>query len=209
MPGRDIYGRCPVLFGICTRCRMQYSPRLLLSLGLVMTAVTARAEESAQARILIEKAIRAQGGEARLAKNPVIIVKAKGKFHGFDEYPAFSFTCESISQGSDRLSVFYDGNTWFHKFRLCSVLNGKKGWVKGNNDTKELTHELNEEQLAESQEEAYAEWLATLVPLKDKAFTLAPLRAINIDKRPALGVRVSSKGHRDVKLFFDQETSLL
>jgi hypothetical protein len=47
------------------------------------------------------------------------------------------------------------------------------------------------------------------VPLKDKAFTLAPLGEVNIDKRPALGVRVSSKGHRDVSLYFDKRTALL
>ena len=47
------------------------------------------------------------------------------------------------------------------------------------------------------------------MPLKGKAFRLAPLGEVNIDKRPARGVWVSSKGHRDVNLYFDKETGLL
>lgn len=184
---------------------MRYTRRLFLAVGLVMTAVTARADDSAEARMLIEKAIRAQGGEAILAKNPVITVKKKGTFHGWHEMPPFSYTEESVSQGPNRLSDFVDGNVWFHKFRMGTIITGNKGWAKVNDHTQKL----NEEDLAELQEEAYADWVATLVPLKDKAFTLAPVRAVIIDKRPALGIRVSSKDHRDVKLFFDQETRLL
>jgi hypothetical protein len=184
---------------------MRYGRRLFLAVGLIMTAVTARADESAETRMLVEKAIRAQGGEAKLAKNPVITVKTKGKFHGWHEMSPFSYTEESVSQGPNRLRDFVDGNVWFYKFRADTVINGNKGWAKFN----EHTQELKEEDLAELKEEAYADWVATLVPLKDKAFTLAPVRAVIIDKRPALGIRVSSKGRRDVKLFFDQETSLL
>jgi hypothetical protein len=174
-------------------------------MGLVMATVTARAQENAEARMMIERAIFAQGGEAKLATNPVITVKVTGKFHGFGEYPPFSFTEESVSQGPNRHRDFVDGNLRSHQFRRGTVLNGNKGWVKGNDETKEL----NGEQLAELQEEAYADWVATLVPLKDKVFTLASVGAVSIDRRPALGVSVSSKGHRDVKLFFDKETSLL
>lgn len=184
---------------------MRYSKCLFLSMGLVMATDTARAQENTEARMLIERAIFAQGGEATLATNPVITVKVNGIFHGFGESPPFSFTEESVSQGSNRQRDFVDGNLRFHKFRRGTVLNGNKGWAQVN----DVTKELNQEQLAELQEDAYAGWVATLVPLKDKAFALAPVGAVNIDKRPALGVRVSSTGHRDVKLFFDKETNLL
>jgi len=49
----------------------------------------------------------------------------------------------------------------------------------------------------------------TLIPLKDKAVNLSTLGEIKVDDRPALGVRVSSKGHRDINLYFDKETHLL
>jgi hypothetical protein len=46
-------------------------------------------------------------------------------------------------------------------------------------------------------------------PLKDKQFKLATIGEIKVEKRTALGVKVSSKGHRDVDLYFDKETGLL
>jgi hypothetical protein len=51
--------------------------------------------------------------------------------------------------------------------------------------------------------------VATLLPLKSPAFTLAPAGRANVAGQPAMGVRVSSKGHADVSLFFDKETGLL
>ena len=64
-------------------------------------------------------------------------------------------------------------------------------------------------ELAEAKEEAYGEWVATLLPLMDKAFTLAPLGEIRVDQRPAAGVKVSRVGRRDVNLYFDKATGLL
>jgi hypothetical protein len=163
-----------------------------------------RADEGGDARALIEKAIAAQGGEAELAKRPVVTTKIKGAFHGFGNKLAFTFTGENTTQGADRVKLVIDSEA-FGKFRMEYVLSGKRGWVKLNGDTREL----KKEELALFLEEAYASWVTTLLPLKDKSFTLTPLGEINIDKRPVLGVKVSSKDHRDVKLFFDKETGLL
>ena len=45
--------------------------------------------------------------------------------------------------------------------------------------------------------------------MKDKAYTLTPLGEVKVGDRPAVGVKVSSKGHRDVELYFDKDTNLL
>src|SRR5262249_25113206 len=63
--------------------------------------------------------------------------------------------------------------------------------------------------LEELREEAYVQWLATLVPLKKDPFELAPVPEIKVDGKPAGGVKVSSKGHGDVKLYFDKASGLL
>src|SRR5262249_34418538 len=52
-------------------------------------------------------------------------------------------------------------------------------------------------------------WVSSLTPLKDPGFMLAPAGEIQVEGRPALGVRVSHAGHRDVTLYFDKETHLL
>ena len=103
---------------------MRYSRRCFLSVGLIMATVTARADENATARTLVEKAMLAQGGEAKLAKFPVTKVKIKGKFHGFGDNVPFTFTGESAFQGADRLMCLIDGNAKGYKFR--TVLSSRK-----------------------------------------------------------------------------------
>jgi hypothetical protein len=175
-----------------------------LALGLVLAAaVTAPADDSAAARTLVAKAVHAHGGAAKLAQLPAVSAKLKGTFHGLGE--AVAFTGEFAAQGSDRLKLALEAEAGGQKFRLVHVLNGNQGWNKVNEDTAEM----DKEDLAEAKEQAYAGWVATLVPLQDRAFTLASLGEVHVDGRPALGVRVSSQGHRDVNLYFDKETSLL
>ena len=64
-------------------------------------------------------------------------------------------------------------------------------------------------QLRELQEGGYASWVTTLLPLKGQEFTLALAGEEKIRDQPAVGVLVSSRGRRDVTLFFDKESRLL
>jgi hypothetical protein len=45
------------------------------------------------------------------------------------------------------------------------------------------------------------------LPLKrEKGFKLEPLGEVEVKDRPAVGIRVLSKGHRDINLYFDKKT---
>src|SRR5207253_5715159 len=85
------------------------------------------------------------------------------------------------------------------------VVDGDKGWTQMGGNTTEMT----KDQLAEQKESMYASSVRHLTPLTDKAFTLTPLAEIKVNDRPAVGVKVTHKGHRDVKLYFDRESGLL
>jgi hypothetical protein len=183
---------------------MRHSRYWFGALAFVLTAtVPARADDGAAARALVDRAVQAQGGEALLTKWVAVTGKLKGKFHGLGE--GVAFTGEYAAQGADQQKLVIEAEVDGQKFRLVHVLNRDKGWNQLNDDTEELSPE----DLAEAKEEAYAGWVATLVPLKDRAFTLAPLGEIQVAKRPAAGVKVSRKGHGDVNLYFDKETGLL
>jgi hypothetical protein len=183
---------------------MRHSRYAFLAFGLVLAAtVTARADDRPTPRALIEKAIEAQGGRARLAKFPAVKARIEGRFYGLGE--ASDFKGEFIMQGSDQRKVALELEAGGAKLRFVQVLNRNKGWVKFGDDTQEM----DKAELATAREEAYSEWVASLLPLDDKAFELSPLGEITIDKKPAVGVRVSRKGHTDVNLYFDKKTNLL
>ncbi len=183
---------------------MRTSHGAMLALGLIITtAGPGRADDQAAVRTLLDKAIRAHGGEANLAKFKAVTAKLKGAFHGLPQ--AVAFSGELTIQGPEQQRIDLELDAFDQKIRVVHVLNGNKGWNRFGDDTEEM----DKEELAEAKEQAYADWASTLIPLKDKAFTLAPLGEIKIDKRPALGIKVSHKDRRDVSLYFDKETHLL
>jgi outer membrane lipoprotein-sorting protein len=175
---------------------------LATTLTLALAACgTARADEQADLKALIDKAIKAQGGEANLTKYKAETFKMKGKF--YDAAPdGADYTGEWAVQQPDkmRFQIKFDGGSF------TQVFDGKKLWQKLGDDVKEVD---DKDEIAETKEELYAGRVSSLVPLKDKEYTLAPLGEIKVNGKPAVGVLVKSKGHRDVSLYFDKDTNLL
>src|SRR5262249_36513519 len=127
----------------------------------------------------------------------------KGTLH-FEGAPV-AFTGEVSYQGADQSKTVIEGELCGVKLSLVSVLNRDKGWNRLNGETEEM----DEQELAETREEAYLSWVATLTPLKGQEFTLTPLPETRVEGRAAVGFQAAHKGHRDVKLYFDKENSLL
>jgi hypothetical protein len=174
------------------------------AVGFALATAPARADDAADARALVEKAVKAHGGQDKLDKLPGIAVTFKGTFHGMGD--GIPMTGTVSSQGTDKQRIEMEIEAGGQKFPIVIVVAGDKGWAKIGKDVTET----DKEKLAEAKEHTYAAWVATLAPLKDKkTFTLATTGEIKIEKRPALGVKVSSKGRRDVDLYFDKETGLL
>jgi len=183
---------------------MQSQRRVLWTFGFILAAAFAlHADEQDDAKNIIDKAIKAHGAQEKLAKLKAVTIRLKGTIHqpGGD----IPITGEVVTQGADQSRLALDAESNGAKFTFVQVLNRDKGWHKINDDTQEL----NADELAEAKEEAYENWTTTLAPLNDKVFALSPLGEVKVENRPAIGVRVSSKGHRDVNLYFDKELSLL
>jgi hypothetical protein len=89
---------------------------------------------------------------------------------------------------------------------LVYVFNGDKAWLQVAGQTTPVKGK----ELDDLKEELHAQQVETLVPLlKDKAYKLHALGEAKVGGRPAVGVRVESKGHKDVNLYFDKKTGLL
>lgn len=163
---------------------------------VLILAGQVRAEDPKDARAVVDKAIKAMGGAKKLEKFKAMTWKEKGTYYGMGD------------------GVPYQGVLaveWPDKFRMeienvfTLVVNGDQGWM----GTAGNVTAMNKEQMEEQKEERYAGWVTTLLPLKEKGFELSPLGESKIDSKTAVGVKVSHKGHRAVKLYFDKDSGLL
>jgi hypothetical protein len=177
---------------------------LAVACAVVVGAVApGRAEDKADARAIVERAIKATGGKENLAKLKSGITNLKGTIR--QESNSVPLTAEVTYDGATKERVVYQFSVCGDKQTVIHVLNGDKGW----NKTDEGVDEMDENELKEVQEQARANWLTTLLPLLDKDIQLTALKERKVDGKPAAGVKASSKGHRDVSLYFDKESGLL
>jgi hypothetical protein len=175
-----------------------------LAACLVLAAGRAvRADEQAEMKALVARALKAAGGAKNLAKYPALTWKFKGKV--FVQGNGTDYTAELSShfplQSKLTLSLTLNGQ----QVTVIRVLNKDKGWFKLN----DTTIAMNKDQLAEEKDQVYVHWLLSLVPLKDRGVTLAPVGEVKVGDHDAVGIKVTRKGNRDVNLYFDKKTALL
>jgi hypothetical protein len=180
----------------------------IMGVSCVLTLVfavprPARADDEADMRAVIAKAVQAHGGAESLNKYRAVRMKFKGQRDYRGE--AVAFTGDSAFQLPDRLRVEVDTAALGKKHRIVQVLNGDKGWVSLNGKTQNMDEEL----LAQIREQLYTDEVTRLTPLNNKAFRLTPLGEKKVAGRAAVGVRVEHKGRRPISLYFDKANGLL
>jgi hypothetical protein len=147
---------------------------------------------------IIDAAIKAAGGAEAIAKQKAMTWTENGTYYGGGSGLPYTAKYANELPNRFRLEIV-------NVFTI--VYDGEKGWRKSMGNVVEL----DADELAEQKESTYTGWITTLVPLKEKAkeFTLASAGVGKANDRATVGVKVSSKGHRDVTLWFDKETHLL
>jgi outer membrane lipoprotein-sorting protein len=175
----------------------------VLALSLVGSSV-ALAEETAGPAAVIDKAIQAVGGEALLAKYQAATWKSKGTFYGMGQ--PMAYTAETAIQYPDKSRTKIDAEVNDTKFSFVTVFNHDKAWMK-NADQEPM--EAEGDQLEASKDETYNRRVNHLEGLNDKSFKLTILPDAKVGDHAAVGVKVSSPGHKDVSLYFDKQNGLL
>ncbi len=155
-------------------------------------------------RAVVEKAVRATGGEEALARGLAVRKLVKGTLHQLD---GLTFAGESISQQPGQSKVILGFEVGVTKMSVVQVCNGDKAWARTND---EPALEADAQTLASMKTSLYVDHVMTLVPLlKDKEFTLTAAGAAKVEGRDAVGVKAARKGRTDVLLHFDKENGLL
>ena len=184
---------------------MRMTPTVALALALVsLVARPAPAEEAVTpARSVIDRAIEAAGGEARLSRFKAAEWTCKGTGHAST---ALDFTDRYFVQWPEQFRHESAIEVKGQKFERALVLNGERGWIRQDG----ATVPMDEAAVAELRDKVHVLRLAaTLLPLKEKDVTLKPLDDVKIDGRPAAGVTASCPDHPDLHLYFDKDKGLL
>jgi hypothetical protein len=165
---------------------------------LLVPCASSRAAEG-DAKAILDKAIKALGGEEKLGKVEAFTWKSKGtaNFGGNES----EFSNQLTVKGLDHYRREF-GND---QFSGIVVLAGDKGWRKfGDNMT-----ELEGDGITNEKRNLYLQVIpTTLVALKGNGFKYEAAGEEKVGDKPAVILKVTGPDGKDFKLFFDKEGGL-
>jgi hypothetical protein len=178
-------------------------------LGAVFVAVVvtspgrpARADAK-EAQALLDKAIKALGGEAKLGQVKAATWKGKGKITFGDN--ANEFTSQVTVQGLDHFRQEFEGEFGGNKVKGVTVLAGDKGWRKFG----DMSIDMDKDAVANEKRTVYLQVIpVTLVPLKDKGFKIDTAGEEKVGGKSAAGITATGPDGKEFKLYFDKDSGL-
>jgi zinc protease len=162
-----------------------------------------RAEGDKNATAILDKGIKALGGEEKLKAIKAVTWKAKGTININDNDS--EFTSEVTMQGLDHFRQIFELDFNGEKRKGVFVVSGDKGWRKFG----DTGGELDKEALAPQKRGVYLQLIpVTLVPLKGKGFKLKVAGEEKVGDKPAVVLTVTPPEGKDFTLYFDKESGL-
>ncbi|QJX00572.1 hypothetical protein [Frigoriglobus tundricola] len=177
--------------------------RALLVCALAVSLLPA-ARAADEPKDLLAKAIKAHGGEEHLTKTRAAQIKTKGKIDlpGVGEV---DFTQESSHMFPDKFRDTLEFKVMGQDVSVFTLINGDKVTLEVNGKAIDAADKLKEAVKGTGQ----VFEVSRLVPLKDKKYELSTIGEDKVEGKPAVGVRVSTKGQKDVNVYFYKETGLI
>lgn len=179
---------------------------LVLPLALLIpTAAPTQAPADPDAKAILDKAIAAHGGKDQLARARADWVKIKGTLH------------------LENQQIPFVGETWVQlpgQFKNALEVTNPKGTTRlvqvivKDKVTMTLDgrpHKASPAALSEMRETLHLNNAIRLLPLLAQAdvYKVEATGEAKADDRTLLGVKVTARGRRDLRLFFDKESGLL
>lgn len=179
---------------------------LMVATGTVVLLASFAGATRAQdeARALIERAIKAHGGAEALGRIRADKVKFKGTL--VLQGHATPFFAETTVQLPSKYKNIIEMNHNGDKHTIVHIVNGRNTYI--TLDGRALKPDST--QLAEIRSSLELERAKRLLPLlEDRSYQLAILEPIEVNDRPAIGVCITGRGRREMRLYFDKEYHLL
>ena len=173
---------------------------LVASCFLLGLALSGRAGDDKEAAAIIDKAVKAHLGKEK---------KSSGAYRGKNKGTLFilgqelEFTQEIALQLPGKFKETMDLTIMDKKITVKTVFDGKQGWIRAGDKDVPVTKEILEEFKSAADMIAIAQG----VFVKDKSIKLSLLGEVQVNGKPALGVKVSKKG-KEINFYFDKKTGL-
>ncbi|MCI0680537.1 MAG: hypothetical protein L0Y71_00415 [Gemmataceae bacterium] len=173
--------------------------------GFGLRAAAGDKDAAEHAKALVTKAIKASGGQAKLAALKAGACKVKADIQDGNQQIAATF--EVTWQGLDQYRMVMAADIGGMAKNAVIVINGDKGWLK----------DMDRNRVEDAPKQAVPLIRATLYAMRmphllssllDKDVKLSPLGEVKIGDRAAVGVTVTRKDHKDVGLYFDKDNGL-
>jgi hypothetical protein len=172
---------------------------LVAAFLVVLTAYGSAKADEQTAKAILDKAIKAMGGEEKLSRIKAFTVKGKGTVVvDGDDLP---FTYETIAKGIDQYRSTYEGMAGGEKFTGANVIDGDKGWRKRDDQV----DKLEGKELDQEKRNAYLDVVPVLLTLlKGKGFKLDSAESDS----STTGIRVTGPEGKEFTIRFDKDSSL-
>ncbi|HEX4000457.1 MAG TPA: hypothetical protein VHX65_18035 [Pirellulales bacterium] len=161
----------------------------------------ASSDASSDPAAILDTAIKAQGGEEKLAKVVGLYFKMKGTSYDGDAKAPFAYEMYIAPDKIRTVSLDEDGQV-----SDIEVVNGKQGWDKDDEDE---ASGLSAQSIAAEHDVIYENFATMLVPLKAKVYRLTSIPDTEVAGHTAVGILVRRDKHPDLKMYFDKDTHLL
>jgi hypothetical protein len=172
------------------------------ALVAMLVSGQARADEQ-DAKAILDKAIKALGGEEKLRKAETATWKSKGTITFNDNKN--EFTSRATMKDLDHYRGEFDGEFNGNAVKGITVINGAKAWRKFG----DMGTELEGDDLANTKRTVYLQVVPmTLIPLKGDGFKVETAGEEKVGDAPAVVLKVTPKDGKDFKLSFDKESGL-
>lgn len=174
---------------------------LILAFAVLAAPLHAAAEDDPKA--VIDRAIKAMGGEAVLGRARAFELKMEGTvYSGTEKLP---FHAVALTQLPDQFKHVMEYERQGRKVSQVQLFNGNAIFLRVDNSIRDVNPALRSALL----KGRFADYVAQLTVLKNKEYQLASLGESKVEGKPVVGIKVTAAERPEVQLFFDKETGLL
>jgi hypothetical protein len=183
--------------------------KAILSIGLaaaLLFTATGPAAAQSEAQAIVDKAVAAHGGD-KVARLQVMQVKARGKLN-VPNLGEAEFEFETHWQVPGQYKSVWRTQLKNQVVNQTVWVNRKRGWKSAGG----APQEIPDANFKELKEQMHADALEKIAPLTSKSLALRLLGTSQDPRLPGqtlVGVLVKADNHREVRMYFDNQTGLL